>query len=136
MVYRVLEGEMGRQYGCPSSRDWSPEAKSTQRGIGRESPLPSWVMTEHCWGRRREQEALLLSGGLSWGSKGGGCRAANWEVWALQSHQVTRPASTQEACGVGGTETYSSHPLVSASPCPQPFHRRFSAHLFLQPSPI
>lgn len=38
-------------------------------------PSTSWVMTEQ-WG----QEV---------GPKGGGRRAANWEVWALQSCQVT-----------------------------------------------
>lgn len=34
--------------------------------------LPSGVMTEHCWGRRWGQGALLLHGDLSWGCKGGG----------------------------------------------------------------
>lgn len=46
--------------------------------------------------------------------KGGGRRTANWEVWALQSCQVTPTCIHPGGLWAGRTEAYSSHPLLWA----------------------
>lgn len=63
------------------------------------------------WGQKWAGGALLLNGGLSWDSKGGGSRQpTNWEAWALQYRQFTQ---TFILLGGGaGLRPAPSHPLL------------------------